>query len=440
MKIPVEQANGTTVATTVVGTGAPVLQSYVDGLTNFGVGVSAALAINVGSAGAIVTFNGALGTPSSGTLTNATGLPLTTGVTGDLPFANLTPATIASVLLGRGSAAAGGDFQEITLGSGLTMTNQVLSASGGAAVANPGAQLLGLTAINGVAATALRSDGAPALDQSIAPTWTGNHTFSAQVALNTTGITSVFSATGALFTIAAKTQTDSTTGAGTVAVGSGHDIEPVTFATAANAITITDMQCLRLAGPAVAGTNVTGTRKHTLVIVDSTLANTSITGGLVVATTLGTNSSSVGIGGGAINAGGSITSGGSFTGAASGFFTVSGRSKVGSSADGILELFNNAAGGFTRLNFGGTTSSFAALQTSGTTITAGLADGTAGGVFAFSGVARLKGFTVATLPAGTVGDTAYCTDLSAPTFFAAAVGGGAVTGPVFYNGAAWITT
>lgn len=47
-----------------------------------GTGVLTALAVNVGSAGAFVTFNGALGTPSSGTLTSATGLPISTGVSG----------------------------------------------------------------------------------------------------------------------------------------------------------------------------------------------------------------------------------------------------------------------------------------------------------------------------------------------------------------------
>ena len=46
-----------------------------------GTGIITALGVNIGSAGAPVLFNGALGTPSSGTLTNATGLPIS-GITG----------------------------------------------------------------------------------------------------------------------------------------------------------------------------------------------------------------------------------------------------------------------------------------------------------------------------------------------------------------------
>lgn len=67
---------------------------------------------------------------------------------------------------------------------------------------NPTASL-GLTAINGVATTFMRSDGAPALNQAIVPTWTGIHTFQQSISANTTSadglvIQNSFTATGTI--------------------------------------------------------------------------------------------------------------------------------------------------------------------------------------------------------------------------------------------------
>lgn len=79
--------------------GAVTCTPALGSITGFGTGVATALGVNVGSAGAPVLFNGAGGTPSSLTLTNATGLPRTS-ITG--------LGTNVSTALGNTLNASGG--------------------------------------------------------------------------------------------------------------------------------------------------------------------------------------------------------------------------------------------------------------------------------------------------------------------------------------------
>lgn len=99
----------------VVGGGAGAAPSTV----TTGTGVVTALGVNVGTAGAFVVNGGALGTPSSGTLTNCTGIPAA-GITGTLPAANggtgvangascsLTLPNAATTITTGGTIALGG--------------------------------------------------------------------------------------------------------------------------------------------------------------------------------------------------------------------------------------------------------------------------------------------------------------------------------------------
>lgn len=64
-----------------------------------------------------------------------------------------------------------------------------------------------------------------------------------------------------------------------------------------------------------------------------------------------------------------------------GFIGWAGRALMYSPSDGVIRLSNYAGTNFTRLNFGGTTSSFPALGRNGISLYVGLADGTNGGNF-----------------------------------------------------------
>ena len=185
-----------TLALTVAGTsgGIPYFSSTSTWAS------SAALTANRivlgGGAGVAPASLGSLGTTTTVLHGNAGGAPtfgsvaLASDVSGTLPGASVGGAytsagmTMSTArMLGRTTASTGA-VEEITVGTGLSLsagslTNTVTASSG----ADPTASV-GLSVVNGAASTFLRSDGAPALDVGIVPTWTGAHTWSSTAAFN----------------------------------------------------------------------------------------------------------------------------------------------------------------------------------------------------------------------------------------------------------------
>ena len=103
-------------------------------------------------AGSYLTSGGALGTPSSGTATNLTGLPLSTGVTGTLPVANGgTGTTTPSLVAGTNVTITG------------TWPNQTINSTGGGGGGSGTVTDVSIVSANGLAGTVATSTTTPAI-------------------------------------------------------------------------------------------------------------------------------------------------------------------------------------------------------------------------------------------------------------------------------------
>jgi len=186
------------------------------------IGVNGNVNVAVPSSGDTLTATGAAGGFAGVFSANTTsgsskGMYVSGGTTSaDIAFQVQNAAKTSDYfkILGDGGAImgapTGGD-----MGAGTLNVAGGLFINGSAAFpvgANPTASV-GLTAVNGVATTFMRSDAAPALSQSIAPIWTGAHTFASSTnfilnrpaaALNQTNTIEYLDGTGA-FIIASAT-------------------------------------------------------------------------------------------------------------------------------------------------------------------------------------------------------------------------------------------
>jgi hypothetical protein len=112
----------------ITAVSASTITPAVGSITGLGTGVATALAVNVGTAGAPVVNGGALGTPSTGSLANCTGLPV----------AGITPSTSDALGVGTLELGAASDTTLARSSAGnVTIEGNLIYRAGGSFVGMP---------------------------------------------------------------------------------------------------------------------------------------------------------------------------------------------------------------------------------------------------------------------------------------------------------------